>query len=132
MYKIYTDAAFNAKTKEAGIAFNAIHDGKQIQKSRYCETVVDNHEAEFRALLLALEFLKEEASDTETILIHSDSKIVTQSLDKRYVKEAQYAVWLQQILAIIDTFHLIFWQWIPDKENKGADQLAKQALRKKT
>lgn len=131
MYKIYTDAAFNAQTKEAGIAFNAIRNGQQIKHGRYCERVLDNHEAEFQAMLMALEFLQREASTNETIMLHSDSKIVIESLDKRYVKEAQYAIWLDKILVIIDTFNLLFWKWIPDKENKGADQIAREALRKK-
>lgn len=131
MYKIYTDAAFNAQTKEAGIAFNAIRNGQQIKQGRYCERVLDNHEAEFQAMLMALEFLQREASTNETIMLHSDSKIVIESLDKRYVKEAQYAIWLDKILVIIDTFNLLFWKWIPDKENKGADQIAREALRKK-
>ncbi|MCW6676828.1 ribonuclease HI family protein [Aerococcaceae bacterium NML180378] len=131
MYKIYTDAAFNAQTKEAGIAFNAIRNGQQIKQGKYREYVLDNHEAEFQAMLMALEFLQREASTNETIMLHSDSKIVIESLDKRYVKEAQYAIWLDKILVIIDTFNLLFWKWIPDKENKGADQIAREALRKK-
>ncbi|MDO4775031.1 MAG: ribonuclease HI family protein [Aerococcaceae bacterium] len=131
MYKIYTDAAFNAQTKEAGIAFNAIRNGQQIKQGKYREYVLDNHEAEFQAMLMALEFLQREASTNETIMLHSDSKIVIESLDKRYVKEAQYAIWLDKILVIIDTFNLLFWKWIPDKENKGADQIAREALWKK-
>ncbi|MCW6674617.1 ribonuclease HI family protein [Aerococcaceae bacterium NML171108] len=131
MYKIYTDAAFNAQTKEAGIAFNAIRNGQQIKQGRYREHVSDNHEAEFQAILMALEFLQREAFTNETVMLHSDSKIVIESLDKRYVKGAQYAIWLDKILVIVDTFDLLFWKWIPEKENKGADQIAREALRKK-
>ena len=60
-----------------------------------------------------------------------DSRIVIQSLDKRYVKEERYNDYLQQILPLVDACKLLYWKWIPDKENKFTDQIARQALRRK-
>ena len=131
MYKVYTDAAYNPQTKEAAIAFNVVKEGVQYQQTKYYSKVFDNHEAEFRAVLFSLQYLHKQNATQEMIMLHSDSRIVIQSLDKRYVKEERYNDYLQQILPLVDACKLLYWKWIPDKENKFTDQIARQALRRK-
>lgn len=128
MIKIYTDAAFNPQTKEAGIAINIQRDGQQSTYKLYVASVSDNHLAEFIALDEALKILEAEGLLAETLFFYSDSRIVVQSVEKAYVKDARYQSLLVSILERYNQVELAFIQWVPEKENRGADTLAKQAL----
>lgn len=128
MIKVYTDAAFNPKTKEAGIAINIQRDGQQFAYKLYAASVSDNHLAEFIALDEALKILEAEGLLAETLFFYSDSRIVVESVEKEHVKEARYQSFLVSILARYREIELAFIQWVPEKENRGADALAKQAL----
>lgn len=128
MIKIYTDAAFNPQTKEAGIAINIQRDGQQSTYKLYAASVSDNHLAEFIALDEALKILEAEGLLAETLFFYSDSRIVVQSVEKAYVKDARYQSLLVSILERYNQVELAFIQWVPEKENRGADTLAKQAL----
>ncbi|MDO4432428.1 MAG: reverse transcriptase-like protein [Aerococcaceae bacterium] len=128
MYKVYVDAAYNPKQQSAAIACNAIKDGKQHTQTHYLPHVQDNHEAEFQAMLLALQLLETLDATQELVTLYSDSKIVVQSIEKRYAKDEVYAKWLTEILEKMDRHQLLFINWIADKDNKAADHLARQAL----
>lgn len=128
MLKIYIDAAFQSKTRTAGLAIIINDDGQQIPYKIRIEDVYDNHQAEFFALDQVLKLLEVNEQLDETLFIHSDSKIVVQSVQKSYVKEEHYREILKRILMRLEKAPLAFIKWIPEKENRGADQLAKQAL----
>ena len=49
------------------------------------------------------------------------------SLDKRYSKS--FAPELAKLLTLHEKFPLVIDQWIPDKQNTGAHNLALQALK---
>ena len=123
-----TDASFQAITQTAGLAARFIFDGQQVEVADYVDGVVDNHLAEFLAVEMALRFVMTQGWQAESLWLHSDSKIVIQSLEKRYVKEAIYAQALARILQLVDQMPLLFWKWVPEKENLAADQLARYAL----
>ena len=86
----------------------------------------NNHIAEFTALVKGLEYAKETGSSF--VSMRSDSKIVVSSVEKAYVKNEEYKPYLQQALALIEQFDLFFIKWIPEKENKAADALARAAI----
>ena len=132
MKKIMTDASFQAPTQTAGLAARFIFDGQQIEVADYVTEVVDNHLAEFLAVEMALKFVVASGWQAESLWLHSDSKIVIQSLEKRYVKETLYAEVLARILVLSETMPLLFWKWLPEKENQAADQLARYALKHQT
>lgn len=128
MIKIYTDAAFHPQTHQAGLAILINQDGQQTGYKIHVTSVEDNHQAEFMALAEALKLLEAEDLLSETLFFYSDSKIVVQSVEKTYVKESFYQPLLADILVRYQQISLAFIQWIPEKENRGADALAKQAL----
>jgi ribonuclease HI len=86
-----------------------------------------NHEAEYLALIQALEICVEK--EFKIIYFHTDSQLVQQAIEKNYVKNKQYDVLLQQALLLIEKFDLFFIKWIPSKENHVADELARKAIR---
>lgn len=128
MIKVFTDGAYQIKTQDAGLAVIINHNGQQKTYKYFMSNVYDNHQAEFIALDLALKILEAENLLEESLFFYSDSKIVVQSVEKEYVKEPQYQKYLTSILGRFQLATLAFIQWLPDKENKGADVLARQAL----
>lgn len=129
MIKIYSDAAYNPKTKEAGIGIQIMKDNQRILNKLFIQSVFDNHLAEFMGLISALNYIESEYHLEQTVLFYSDSKILIDSIEKRYSNHGEYQQALTYILDKIDSIELFFPQWIPEANNKGADHLAKQALR---
>lgn len=124
MVKLYTDAATNKTHSAAGIL--VIADQKQYQFKQKI-TASNNHQAEFEAAILGFEYLSRNFPNAQNIFFHSDSKIVIDSLDKRYSKS--FAPELAKLLTLHEKFPLVIDQWIPDKQNTGAHSLALQALK---
>lgn len=59
---------------------------------------------------------------------YTDSRVLSDAIEKSYVKNKDFNKYLQKILKLMQKFDYISIQWIPDRENKGADNLARQAL----
>ncbi|MGX7108189.1 ribonuclease HI family protein [Facklamia miroungae] len=128
---IQIDAAFDPKTKEAGLAFLVFDKGNVDTHKFFLAKITDNHLAEFISLLLAMQWLKQQnLKANQLIQIKTDSKIVFQSINKQYAKKEHFKVLLTTILNEMNKYPLLFLKWIPEKENRAADQAAKQALHK--
>lgn len=127
MLEIYVDAATAGNPGESGIGIFIKGEGHHIKISEPIG-VMTNHEAEFVALVRGLE--EAEKLQSTLISMRSDSKIVVASIEKRYVKSEQFKPHLDAALAIIDRFDLFFIKWIPDDQNKAADVLARQAIKR--
>lgn len=133
MYKIYVDAATkgNPGPSAIGIVILNTHTKEYQQISHPLKNTYTNHEAEFEAVIYALEWINKQPMTDHIIWIHSDSKIVIQTIDKNFTKNECFKAYLRKINQLIHhSRRLIFFKWIPEKENKGADQLAKQGLLK--
>lgn len=126
MIKINTDAAFNPKTQASGIGI-ILQGSKDQQVKIHYTNVFDNHSAEFIALYEALTLVDLNDYD-EFILYQADSKIVIDSLDKNFVKHEEYTKLLDKIMLITDKMPNFYFKWIPERQNKGADTLSRQAL----
>lgn len=129
MLEVYIDAASAGNPGPSGIGIFIKGEGHQIQISEFIGET-NNHIAEFTALVRGLE----EALKLNSSLIsmRSDSKIVVSSVDKAYVKSEEFKPYLEKALQLIDQCDLFFIKWIPDKENRAADALARQAIQKKS
>lgn len=127
MLEVYVDAATAGNPGESGIGIFIKGEGHVLKFSEAIG-VMSNHEAEFAALVRGLE----EAAKLHSSLIsmRSDSKVVVASIEKRYVKNDVFQPYLQQALTLIDSFELFFIKWIPDHENRAADALARQAIKR--
>lgn len=127
MIQIYTDAAYHPVQKTAGIGI-VIDGAQRYQYQYYLTDVDDNHQAEFAAAIIAMHHLKGIASPIELIQYQSDSQIVIDSIHKRYAKKERYERLLENLLRYIDAYSLFFAKWVSERDNRYADQLARQAL----
>lgn len=86
---------------------------------------MSNHEAEFTALIKALEICIE-----KNYLIASfrtDSQLIDRALEKNFIKNKNFASFLSHANELIEQFDLFFIKWIPSNQNK-ADDLARKAI----
>ncbi len=125
MLEIYIDGASAGNPGPSGIGIFIKGEGHLIKISEVIEDT-NNHVAEFKALLRGLEEAKKLGSDF--VWMRSDSKIVVASIEKEYVKSEDFKPYLDKALELIETIPTFFIKWIPDKENKAADALARQAI----
>lgn len=130
MIRLYTDAAVNGNPGNAGIGILVLTDTEQIQLSIPLANNWNNHHAEFKALFEGINWLIENGYTTELTFCYTDSQIVAQSVEKEYVKDTSSNKLLQEIMKLMENFNFISVSWIPAAQNRGADNLAKQALRK--
>ena len=128
MIKVYTDAAVNGNPGDVGLGVLVLKDGEQKPFKISVEEKMDNHLAEFTAIDWALGWLLEEGVQEELIFMHTDSKVTADAISKRYTKKESNRIILKEIQNKLKDFSQLFVKWIPESENKGADQLARQAL----
>ncbi len=128
MIKVFTDAAVNGNPGDVGLGVLVLKDGEQMPFKISIEDKMDNHLAEFTAINWALGWLLEEGVQEELIFMHTDSKVTADAISKRYTKKESNRIILKEIQNKLKDFSQLFVKWIPESENRGADQLARQAL----
>ena len=128
MIKVYTDAAVNGNPGDVGLGVLVLKDGEQKPFKISVEEKMDNHLAEFTAIDWALGWLLEEGLQEKLIFMHTDSKVTADAISKRYTKKEANRIVLKEIQNKLKDFSQLFVKWIPESENRGADQLARQAL----
>ena len=92
--------------------------------------IMTNHEAEYHAFIKALEICLEKGFHDTVLSFRTDSELVNRAVEKEFVKNKLYAPLLDQSLHLLKQLNLFFMKWIPSAENKAADALARQAIRK--
>ncbi|MBO0472655.1 ribonuclease HI family protein [Enterococcus ureasiticus] len=129
MLRIYVDAATKGNPGPSGggivIVGDALHEQIHVPLGE-----CSNHEAEFKVFIKALQLVIEKGLNDQTVLIHSDSKIVVQTIEKQHAKNAMFQPYLHTFQQLESRFLLLLVKWLPESQNKGADTLAKQALQK--
>ena len=125
MLEVYIDGASAGNPGPSGIGLFLKGEGHLIKISEPIGNT-NNHQAEFTALVRGLEEAKKIGASF--VSMRSDSKIVVSSIEKNYVKNEEFKPFLQRAQALIEQFDLFFIKWIPDKENKAADALAREAI----
>ena len=128
MIKVFTDAAVNGNPGDVGLGVLVLKDGEQKPFKISVEEKMDNHLAEFTAINWALGWLLEEGLQEELIFMHTDSKVTADAIEKNYTKKEANRIVLKEIQNKLKDFSQLFVKWIPESENRGADQLARQAL----
>ncbi|GEN53969.1 ribonuclease HI family protein [Halobacillus faecis] len=129
MLEVYTDAACSGEPgpSAAGVV---IKQNQKTEEYQFYLGTWTNHEAEFLAIIHALQVCREKYSG-EIISIRSDSKIAVDTMDKRYTKNQKFVPLFEKIMKLEENFSYVFYKWIPDKQNKNADRLARECLQTK-
>lgn len=128
MLKIAIDGSVDGQFGAAGVGIVLVHNGEQSQLKFPLAGEMDNHEAEFQALLLLLGELEKRHLQEEWILCQTDSKVVFDAVNKRFHKRDPYKSLLKAILKKLETFPMFTLKWVLDSANRGADNLARQAM----
>lgn len=129
MIKAYIDASTKGNPGPSGGGIVLVSEGIHLQKAIPL-SVLTNHQAEFAIMVEVLEYLIAEDKTQETIFIFTDSKILAETIEKNYTRNQSFIEYLEKIQKMLKLFKLVIVQWIPESKNKGADQLARQALQK--
>lgn len=127
LIKVYIDGASAGDPGPSGAGIYIKLGNGEIERYSVPLGSQSNHEAEYLALIKALEICVEKKFNI--VSFHTDSKLVLNAIEKNYVKNKQYNVLLQQALLLIEKFDLFFIKWLPTKENHVADELARKAIR---
>ncbi|MBO0450677.1 ribonuclease HI family protein [Candidatus Enterococcus murrayae] len=127
MLKVYTDAATNLEKSGGGIL---IISEEQQQQLSIPIAENNNHQAELAVILYALRYLIDHKLNDHTVLLYSDSKTAIKILDQGQTKNKLFQPYLSEFNELASQFPLLVLQWIPEAKNKGADNLARQCLRK--
>ena len=128
MIRVKTDAAVNGNPGKVGIGIEILYKKQQFLFKENSELLMDNHQAELWAIYRALVILQEKQWHQEVIFLNSDSKFAIMAIEKNYTKQVAYQEILKKVQGELQFFPQLFLEWIPEKENRGADQLARQAL----
>jgi len=89
-----------------------------------------NHEAEYHALIKGMEICLNQGYKVASF--RTDSQLVDRAFEKQFVKNNNFAPLLEKVMKLSNQFDLFFLKWIPSKENKVADQLARSAILKQS
>lgn len=127
MIEVYFDGASAGNPGPSGAGI-FIKENGQVDRFSIPLDEMSNHEAEFHAFILALEICLQK--DYKVVSFRTDSELVNRSVEKEFVKNKLYSPLLEKALKLAEQFDLFFLKWIPDSENKNADELARKAIQR--
>jgi ribonuclease HI len=127
MIEVYIDGATAGNPGPSGAGIFIKGNGLNERFSIPLGTM-SNHEAEYHALILALEICLER--DFRIVSFRTDSELVNRAIEKEFAKNKSFAPLLEKALRLSKQLDLFFMKWIPSNQNKVADELARLAIRK--
>lgn len=126
MVELYTDGASAGDPGLSGAGVVVKNEGT-VESYSFPLGLMNNHEAEFYALIKGLEICIEKGYTIVSARL--DSTTVVDAVEKEFARATKHKVLLEHILDLSKKIDLFFIKWIPSKENKQADQLARKAIR---
>lgn len=126
MIEVYIDGASAGNPGPSGAGIFIKNNGA-VERHSIPLGVMENHEAEFRTFILALNICIEKGY--RSVSFRTDSQYVSRAVEKEFVKNQQFAPLLQEALGLTKQLDLFFIKWIPSSENKSADELSRAAVR---
>ena len=128
LWVVYCDGSAVPNPGRMGIgAVLTEPNGERHTLSQAMSTKGCNNEAELRALMTALQDLKSRGADT--LLVHSDSRVLVEQLGKAEVKPIKrLASLFDEARVLLKSFDQASVMWIPRHRNSEADALARAAL----
>jgi len=128
-FEIFIDGSSKGNPGPAGIGVVICHEGEVIKNISSYIGEATNNVAEYTALIYALqEALIQRA---ESLKINTDSQLLARQLNMVYkVRDAKIANLYMQARHLMSAFKKIIINNIPREENRGADKLATQSIKK--
>ncbi|MBD7894702.1 ribonuclease HI family protein [Limosilactobacillus sp. Sa3CUN2] len=127
MIKIYTDAATKGNPGPTGLGILIVDQHHQQQLSQTLKSAT-NHEGEFTAAIAGFQYLVKHYNHNETVLFYTDSRLLSDAIGKNYTKH--YQSQLTTLNQLLSQFSTVVTQWVSERDNHGAHNLANQALQK--
>ena len=125
MLEVYIDGASAGNPGHSGAGIFMKEDGV-VERYSIPLGIMENHEAEYWALIKALEICNQK--QVQTVSFRTDSQAIWSAMEKEFAKNKKYAPLLEQALQLSKQIPLFFIKWIPSGQNKGADELARKAV----
>ena len=129
---IYCDGGARGNPGPAASAFVAYKNKKRIGKGSLYLGRATNNEAEYRSVLLAIEWLAKKRGTEKKVYINLDSQLVKKQLTGEYkIKKDNLKTLAVKIKKQEKSFsRKIYYRWSPRTFNKEADQLVNEVLDK--
>lgn len=128
---VYTDGASRGNPGPASYGFTISDEGGKllVEVGEYIG-IATNNVAEYKAVLGALEKIKEKFSQTSShVEVFADSKLVAEQLSGRYkIKSPHLKLIIVQIKQLESEIGNVVYNHIPRAKNAEADRLANKAL----
>lgn len=125
MIEVYIDGASAGNPGPSGAGIFIKNNG-QVERYSIPLGEMENHEAEYHALIKALAICVEKGF--QSVSFRTDSQAINAAMEKEFAKNKKYAVLLEEALRYSKQIPLFFIKWIPSSENKAADELARRAI----
>jgi len=126
---IYTDGCSKGNPGPAGIGFIVLQDNGLHPVHTFSENigVTTNNQAEYRALLAALEYaVSLRAAEVE---VRSDSELIVNQMNGIYrVRKAELKPLYLKAKGLSGSIGNFRIRYVPREQNRGADELANRAL----
>jgi len=128
--RVYSDGGSRSNPGSAAIAFIAISDtGRVLKRHSECIGVRTNNQAEYEALISALESASTLTYDE--VICHLDSKLVVEQLNGRYkVKDSELRILWSKVQKLMEKFERVIFRHVPRTNSliAAVDQMVNDAL----
>ena len=128
-YQVFCDGASRSNPGDASIGVSVTVDGNEIHTISKKIGIATNNEAEYQALINALNYCI--AHSIDEIEVYLDSELVVEQVNKNYkVKAANLKALNSEVEGLVQQFKYVKFNHVYREDNKRADQLANIALDK--
>jgi len=130
---VYTDGAIRSERGVSGLAAIVRDEtGKVLYWWSRRDKKMTCNEAEYAAVILAMEFLRASRSNPHEVRVHSDSQVLVQQMSGYAAARAPALRQAQMRLrGLALQFEKVSFQHIPREQNRLADALANEAADRK-
>ena len=129
-WHVHVDGASSGNPGNSGAGiFVQDDEGKELLRKGLFLGEMTNNMAEYEALLHALTSASERS--VKKITVYTDSLLVANQVNGLYkIKNATLFDYVRRVKKIVSNFEYFKIQYIPREQNKVADRLAKDAIKK--
>lgn len=122
---VYTDGSCD-QVRECGCGAHILTDNEEITLGKYIGRGTNN-QAEYGALIMALDWLDREGFHNANIKMYCDAQLIVKQVTGLWcVNNIPLMELNQQVLVLMKRFDSISLNWVPRHKNKQADKISRQ------